>query len=210
MGKIDPRVIKTRRKLKNAFLSLIATRKLSEINVKDLTQTAEVTRGTFYLHYKDKDTFIQVMMEGLIDEFFESAIFEMKQEDKVYPVLSLIHVFDYVNDRPDFFTVLLKESDAIEYQNMFSNKLYHYIENYQVTSGIVSNSKVPKELLMNFLIYGVLGYIDQWLKDGKIYANRYMAENLEKLLTSELTSEAGLHGFFVTDENDVINKLSND
>lgn len=208
MGKIDPRVIKTRRKLKNAFLTLLSSQRLSEMNVKDLTQTADVTRGTFYLHYKDKETFIQIMMEELIAEFFEAAIFNNvldEEEQIIQPVLSLVHTFEYVGARPDFFTVLLREADALPYQEMFSNQLFDYIQEHQEKNNDLAESKVPKALLMSFLTYGVLGYIDSWLSDGKIYANHFMAINLEKLLDSTLIAEAGLENFFVTDATELPN-----
>ena len=62
MGKIDPRVVKTRKKLRQAFLDLLKTRQLMDMNIKDLTNQAGVTRGTFYLHYRDKDTFVETIM----------------------------------------------------------------------------------------------------------------------------------------------------
>lgn len=208
MGKIDPRVIKTRSKLKKAFLTLLSTHKLTEMNVKDLTQTADVTRGTFYLHYKDKETFIKIMMEELINEYFDTVIFNValdEEKEELQPVLSLVHTFEYVGERPDFFTVLLKENDALVYQEAFSNQLFDYIQQHQAKNSGLNESKVPKELLMSFLTYGLLGYIDSWLVNGKIYANHFMATNLQKMLDSTLIKEAGLENFFVTDATEVEN-----
>ncbi|CAM3338359.1 TetR/AcrR family transcriptional regulator [Vagococcus fessus] len=201
MTKIDPRVLKTKRKLKSAFFTLIANGKLNSINVKDLTETAQVTRGTFYLHFKDKETFVKAMMTELVNEFFERSIIERELPDgNIQPRLFLTNVFEYVDERPDFFTVLLKEDDAAEYQRMLSDKLHSYIEVYNETTNQKTDHNIPKPLLMNFMIYGVLGYIDQWLRDGKIYATHYMADNLQKLLDSAVIREADLTGFFVTTE----------
>lgn len=206
MGKIDPRVIKTRRKLKKAFLTLLSTHKLTEMNVKDLTETADVTRGTFYLHYKDKETFINIMMKELINEYFDTVIFNIgldEENEEVQPVLSLVHTFEYVGERPDFFTVLLKENDASDYQVLFSNRLFEYVQAHQAKNSELKESKVPKELLMSFLTYGLLGYLDSWLGNGKIYANHFMASNLQKMLDSVLIEEAGLANFFVTDATEL-------
>lgn len=208
MGKIDPRVIKTRSKLKKSFLTLLSTHKLTEMNVKDLTETADVTRGTFYLHYKDKETFIKIMMQELTDEYFDTVIFNValdEEKEELQPVLSLVHTFEYVGERPDFFTVLLKENDASDYQTAFSNQLYEYIQQHQTKNSALIESKVPKELLMSFLTYGLLGYIDSWLVNGKIYANHFMATNLQKMLDSSLIKEAGLENFFVTDATELDN-----
>lgn len=200
MGKIDPRVIKTRSKLKKAFLTLLSTHRLGEMNVKDLTQTADVTRGTFYLHYKDKETFIQIMMEELITEYFEAVIYKKGvEEEGTTPIISLLATFEYVGNHPDFFKVLLSEQDALVYQEVFSDKLYEVIQEHQRAGKVNIKNNVPKELLMSFLMYGMLGYINSWLINGKIYANHFMASNLEKMLSSTLIEEAGLADFFVTD-----------
>lgn len=200
MGKIDPRVLKTRRKLKTAFFELLATRKLSEINIKDLTQAASVTRGTFYLHFQDKDEFVKHMMNETISEFFETVIFEREILDsKIQPRISLTHIFDFVDTHPTFFTILLKEKDAVEYRLLLTETIFEHIDKYNEATNNRFESHVPKALFMNYIVYGVLGFIDQWLEEGKMYANHYMADNLFKLLDCKLIREAHLAGFFVVD-----------
>ena len=41
MEKVDPRVLKTRSKLKATFLTLLSANQIQEINVKNLTETAK-------------------------------------------------------------------------------------------------------------------------------------------------------------------------
>lgn len=50
---MDLRIEKTRRAIKNAFLTLLDGKKLEQITVKELCQTAQISKGTFYLHYHD-------------------------------------------------------------------------------------------------------------------------------------------------------------
>lgn len=200
MGKVDPRILKTKKKLKTAFFELLATKKISEINVKDLTQKANVTRGTFYLHFQDKEAFVKYMMEETITDFFDSVIFERDILDgKIQPRLSLTHIFNFVDEQPTFFTVLLKEKDAKVYQTMISKIAFTYIERYNEATNNKFDAHVPTDLFMNYIIYGILGFVDQWLKEGKMYANHYMADNLHKLLDCKLIREAHLIGFFIVD-----------
>ncbi|QIL45607.1 TetR family transcriptional regulator [Vagococcus coleopterorum] len=202
MGKTDPRVLKTRRKLKNAFLVLLRTKKISEVNVKDLTQTAEVTRGTFYLHFKDKEEFIETTMTELITDFFEAVMFEKENQDGIMqPRLSLTHVFEFVEEHQDFFSVLLKEKEALIYRDLYSEKLFEQTQRYNDLVGNDIDGRIPRSLFMNYMVYGVLGFIDQWVRDGKIYATHYMAENLYKMLDCQMLEDANLRGFFMVDIN---------
>lgn len=50
----DIRIVKSREKIKNALINLLNTYNFDEISVKDICKLAEISRGTFYLHYQDK------------------------------------------------------------------------------------------------------------------------------------------------------------
>lgn len=50
---MDLRIQKTRRAIKNAFLGLLSEKELKQITVKELCQAAQISKGTFYLHYRD-------------------------------------------------------------------------------------------------------------------------------------------------------------
>ncbi|MGO3731729.1 MAG: TetR/AcrR family transcriptional regulator [Vagococcus sp.] len=202
MGKIDPRVVKTRKKLRQAFLDLLKTRKLNEMNIKDLTNQAGVTRGTFYLHYRDKDTFVETIMEEIIEDFYNNVVvyreFEGDAEKKI-PQIVLDRAFEYIGESPEFFVTLLKENDAEIYRTLFSDKLYDYILEHVNYANSIPVRKMPKELLNNFLVYALLGIADAWVTEGQIYANHYMATNVSKLFKSELFTEIGLGDFFVSE-----------
>lgn len=50
---MDLRIRKTKRSIRAAFLELRKNRTLEKITVKELSELAEISKGTFYLHYKD-------------------------------------------------------------------------------------------------------------------------------------------------------------
>lgn len=50
----DPRAIRTRKLLIDAFQQLIRTKNFEQITVKDITELATVNRATFYAHFVDK------------------------------------------------------------------------------------------------------------------------------------------------------------
>lgn len=49
----DRRVRRTRMRLQQAMLELLKEKDARSITVRELTQRADVNRGTFYAHYKD-------------------------------------------------------------------------------------------------------------------------------------------------------------
>lgn len=50
----DRRIRQTKEKLRNALAELMKEKGFESIRIHDLTERADINRGTFYLHYKDK------------------------------------------------------------------------------------------------------------------------------------------------------------
>ena len=70
--KEDLRVRKTKRNTKHALAQLLQTKPLNKITVTEIAKTAEINKGTFYLHYTDIDDlyneFIHDMISNIISQ----------------------------------------------------------------------------------------------------------------------------------------------
>lgn len=62
----DPRVIRTRRLLQDAFDSLIQEKDFESITVRDIAERATVNRATFYAHFVDK---FEILEARLMESF---------------------------------------------------------------------------------------------------------------------------------------------
>ena len=51
---MDPRVIRTKQLLVEAFLNVSQEKEMTQITVKNITDRATVNRATFYAHFNDK------------------------------------------------------------------------------------------------------------------------------------------------------------
>lgn len=58
----------TRQKLIDAARAVFAERGLDLTTIDDITQRADVGKGTFYYHFKSKEGLIRVMMKGMLGE----------------------------------------------------------------------------------------------------------------------------------------------
>jgi AcrR family transcriptional regulator len=68
--KSDPRVIRTRNLIKDAFLSLVNEKDFEAITVKDITDKATVNRATFYAHFEDK----YALLDSLVSDIFMKSV----------------------------------------------------------------------------------------------------------------------------------------
>ena len=67
--KLDRRVRRTREQLKRALTQLLLEKPVREITVRELTDRADVNRGTFYAHYTDLYDMLEQMENELLEAF---------------------------------------------------------------------------------------------------------------------------------------------
>lgn len=83
---MDLREMKTQRNIRNAFLQLRSEKPLERIRVKELAELAEISKGTFYLHFHD----VYDLSEQLQDEVIQNVMNSIDHPDAV------------LNDQPKF------------------------------------------------------------------------------------------------------------
>lgn len=71
---MDIREKKTKRSIKNAFLQLRANKPLERITIKELTALAEISKATFYLHYRDIYDLSSQLQNEVIKDIVENII----------------------------------------------------------------------------------------------------------------------------------------
>lgn len=54
LGRVDPRVTRTRKLIRDALISLLMEKSFESISVQDIAERATVNRATFYAHFQDK------------------------------------------------------------------------------------------------------------------------------------------------------------
>jgi AcrR family transcriptional regulator len=68
----DRRIRKTRAALKKSLTTLMQQKQIKDISVRELTELADVNRGTFYLHYKDVFDLLEQSEADLLNEFHDT------------------------------------------------------------------------------------------------------------------------------------------
>jgi AcrR family transcriptional regulator len=68
--KIDPRVVRTRKLLTDAFLSVQMEKSFDDITIQDIADRATVNRATFYAHFQDK----YALLDSIIHDGFEVTL----------------------------------------------------------------------------------------------------------------------------------------
>ncbi len=73
-NKLDPRIIRTRRLIEDAFFDLYQTKRIKDITVRDIATAAGVNRATFYRHYQDKFDLYDAVVQRCFEEHLATML----------------------------------------------------------------------------------------------------------------------------------------
>ncbi len=85
---MDLRERKTKRAIKDAFLQMRAKKPLEKMTIKELSELAEISKATFYLHYKDIYDLSDQLQNEVVQDIMgavshdEAALVDMEQMAK--------------------------------------------------------------------------------------------------------------------------------
>lgn len=77
----DKRIVKTRRNIEDAFLSLLAEMPFEEITVKAIVARAVTVKGTFYNHYDDKFDLARTLIDRTVATYNDVLREALAQSD---------------------------------------------------------------------------------------------------------------------------------
>lgn len=127
--KTDLRIVKTKKRIKQVFLELIEKKELKKITVTEIARTAEINKGTFYLHYKDiYELYAEVLMEEINNCVDNISYFDEFFSD---PEAFLFHFYYEFNDRKgakaDALIYGYENSDGSMFAELFCDALMRKI-----------------------------------------------------------------------------------
>ncbi|MCT4382222.1 TetR/AcrR family transcriptional regulator [Leuconostoc suionicum] len=170
----------TQQRIMDAFVKLVNEKGFNNLTVSNITRTAKLSRGTFYIYYLDKydvlekiETYLLTNMEKLMQNNIDKTISWLDDVDNnklsaeldtYSPYRSFIQSFDFLDkNRFTLKTLLSKNGDS-----QFVYKLRHLIDE-QIDSHYKNifkdgNEIIPSDYTHDLLISSLISIIGHWLQ----------------------------------------------
>jgi AcrR family transcriptional regulator len=181
MTKVDRRIAKSQEAIKKAVIDLMSEKSFDEITIQDISDRANVSRGTIYLHYVDKFDLLDKLIEEHIKELREicKATSEAEYIDANLPW------FEYLERHYLFFSTMLASKGAPSFRIQFLEFLIEeFQEEVEVAEG--KNQGLNGDIILQFIVTSYVGIVEWWFKNGMPYPPRVMAEQVGILLERNL------------------------
>lgn len=183
----DRRVMRTKALLIHSLSTLMKQKNIKDITVKELCELADINRGTFYLHYKDIYDMLASIEQELSDKFIQIFQKYNAETTKDFPYPLFLDIFELVSDNAELFRVLIGPNGDIS----FIMKIHQLYDIHCIQTEISKLSpaiSMNYEYYGNFILYGCVGLIEQWLSSDNPKSPREMAELVTKLVSTGILS----------------------
>ncbi len=165
----DKRIIKTKRSLKAAMVSMLSQGDFEHITITELCRNAEVSRITFYSHYNDK--------YALLDDIFNDMLrigtedYYRRQEENnparwlaAGYVNMLDSILELYYDRFDFFQHTNPEKNPYLASRFYSIVL-ETVEMHTLHVKKRLRLKYSPKKIAGFVCFGMLGFVNESHKE---------------------------------------------
>lgn len=175
----DRRVQRTRQLLQKTMLELILQKGYDEVTVQEITDKADLSRATFYLHYGDKKDLLVACIDTIIASI--SSQFEAFTPDQwaVWDEATLKKIFEIALDKANLYRVIISGQAGIEVSrrlhSLIASKTKQFLEDLITRLNLSPN--LPVDFLCHYYAGAMLSMIYWWLESE----NRYTPEEMTQM-----------------------------
>lgn len=189
MNPEDKRVVKTKRAIRQALLEKLESKPLSEITIKEISDSACINRKTFYAHYASVDEILSELEDeivGSVAYFLEEVLFG---EYNVGPQYVLQCINTIYAENPQFFENLVSMRNytflAEKFKKVFKEQL---LRSLKVPEGKTDEASA----VLEFFIGGAAALYVDWIRKGKKIPFEQVTSLLAGLVSEGAHAVSGL------------------
>ena len=177
---VDRRIVRTQLAIRDALVTLIKEKGFDVLTVSNIVARANINRGTFYLHYKDKFDLLEQteteILERIQHIFLQTNLLNAGNVNKTENLQQiLIILLEYVKEHANLIHAIL----GVQGEYSFIARIRSMMEQ-NLKEGALSGLNteiflVPREYLIAYVFHAHLGVLQSWLAAGCRETPREMA-----------------------------------
>lgn len=180
LSKVDRRIIKSQEAIKKAFIELMTEKNIDQITIQEISDRANVSRRTIYLHYMDKFDLLDKLIEEHIYELRELCELAANNTDYNNTVMLW---FEYFENHYLFFSTMLASKGSPFFRSRFLDFVLQELKNEEnITEGSSQGLSEGEDVIIQFFGAAIVGVVEWWFKEEKPYPPHCMAQRVGALL----------------------------
>ena len=178
---LDSRVRYTKMIIKSTLIDLLKTKSISKISVKEICDTAQINRSTFYKHYNNVFDLVEKIEDELTNEL-RTSICQTKNKGTKR---TLVEILELLKSDIDLYCALLSENGDRDFKRKLLEECYaELLKNFKYDLSVLPQEKL--NWVMAYLDNGAFGIIDCWIAYGMKESTEEVAEFMQMLLSNAI------------------------
>ena len=168
---MDRRQRKTREAIFSAFIELLSVKNYNAISVQEIIDNADIGRATFYAHFETKDFLLKELCEELFRHIIDTEIGKGDNNNHYHCKFSgdsvFLHLLKHLQQNDNNILGLLSSENNEIFLRYFKSNLKQLIIVEYLESGILKNSKLPQDYLVNHISASFVETVEWWISQKK-------------------------------------------
>ncbi len=186
-SKTDPRVLRTRRLLREALVQLMEERGMDNFSVQELADQATIKRATFYLHYEDKQALLDEYIGELLQEL-RDAVSSSEADDEGFDYLrgvphpSFVKLFHHIAERYSVYYAMLVRNRVPQLASGMLKVIHDFVsDGMAFAQPDDSLLTARREVAVKYAEAAILEVVIWWIEKQMPYEERDIASQLMNL-----------------------------
>ena len=162
---LDRRSLRTKRAIKHACIKIMTAKEIGDITIKEIAETADINRKTFYAHYPD----VHTVFDEIENELIEKILGIIESSDILSTQFNPARLFreltDEINRDPDFYSCLIRSTTYGKLEAKLKNVVHtHLIDLYE--------GRLPADpniiaYVLDFIAAGIASAYREWFNSDR-------------------------------------------
>jgi AcrR family transcriptional regulator len=178
------RRLQTRKLFIQTTLQLVLEKGYDSISIQDITDRADLGRGTFYIHFKDKDDVVWTAFRELFQELEQEAHKKLDRHMPQVEYYGLLNIFHHAEQNRDLYRVMFggqgSALQTVRVQNLLANVILFDIHNGPQSPE--AGFAIPVDIETQMLTGIISRLLFWWLETTNPYSPEQMAAMLYTFL----------------------------
>jgi AcrR family transcriptional regulator len=186
---VDRRAQRTRQVLEQTFLDILQEKGLTAMSIQELTERANVHRGTFYAHFTDK----YALLEAIIREGFRDVLTSTLPPQSQWGRKTL-HLLTQTT--LNYFKSMYRQCPPLDLvdpliEQAIREELATLLVIWLKQSGNTQMRwRIPVEMMAQLMSWTILGAAIQWSQNTTSMSSEQMARHVVLMLLEGVTHQA--------------------
>ncbi len=194
MIKMDRRTQRTREELQKALIELISERRYDAITIQDIADRANIGRTTFYLHYNSKDELFMSCHEAIVSKLHIGLFHPLSREELLSSDVAaeMNSAYKHLEADRALLYPIFRGRDSEWILRQIRDRSAREIEGNLRDIFGESQSKVPLDMLANYLAGAQIALMQWWLEKRRAHPSTDLAQMLHRLQRAAICDAFGL------------------